>query len=56
MEGPTIEGAVMEAASLAVEQERHHWLLRGDRRWKAVAGTNCIGATKAQSICVRAEK
>ena len=38
------------------ELERHHWPLRVDRRWEAVAYTNCVGAARARNICVRAAK
>ena len=45
-----------ECPPLAPEQEIHHWLLMGGRMWEAVYDTNCVGATRARSICVRAEK
>ena len=54
--GPTLAGAGTGAPLLAPERKHHHWLLRGGVRWEAVDGTNCVGAARAQSICVRAEK
>ena len=41
---------------LAPEWERHHWLLRGGGLWEVVAGTNCVHAARARSICVGAAK
>ena len=32
------------------KREHHHWLLRGGGWWEAVAGTNCVGAARAQNI------
>ena len=56
MEGPTLEGSGMGVTTLALERERHHWILRGGGMWEAVAVTNCVGATRARSICVGAVK
>ena len=53
IEVPTLAGAGMGAPPLALERERHHWLLRGSGRWEVVADTNCVGASRARSICVR---
>ena len=38
------------------EQEHQNWLLRGGRRWEAVAATNSYGAARARNVCVRAAK
>ena len=54
--GRTLEGAGTGAPPLAPERERHHWLLRGGRLWLVVAGTNCVSAARAQSICVGSAK
>ena len=56
MEGPTLSGVETGAPTLAPERECHNWLLRGGRRWEAVAGTNCDGAARVWSICVVAEE
>ena len=37
------------------EREHHNWLLRGGQR-EEMAGTNCVVAARARSICVRAAK
>ena len=50
--GPTLAPSGTGVPPLAPERERHHWLLRDSGLWKAVAGTNCIGAARARSICV----
>ena len=50
--GPTLAGARVGAPPLAPERERHHWILRGGRLWEVVAGNNCVGAAREQSICV----
>ena len=55
-DGPTLAPAGTGAPPLAPEQECHHWLLRGDGLWEVVAGTNCVGAARAQIICVGAAK
>ena len=47
--GSTVEGG-------RPERERHHWLLRGCGQWEAVARTNCVGAARAQIICVGPEE
>ena len=52
----TSAGAGMGAPTLAPEQERHHWLLRGGGLWEVMAGTNFIGSARAQNICVGAAK
>ena len=51
-DGPTLAPAGMGAPPLALEHERHHWLLRGSRLWEVVAGTNAVGVARTQSICV----
>ena len=56
MKGPTLAGNGTGAPPLAPEQECHHWLLRGGRRWEAVAGTNCVGAARVRIVCVGAAK
>ena len=38
------------------EQERHLWILRGGALCEVVAGTNFVGASRMQSICVREVK
>ena len=38
------------------EREHYLWTLRGGRRREAVAGNNCVGASRARSIYVRAAK
>ena len=55
-DGRTLAPAVMGAPPRALEQERHRWLLRGDRLWEVVDGTNCVGAARTRSICVREAK
>ena len=50
-----LAGVGMGAPALALEQKRQHWLLRSGGRWEAVAGTNCVGAARARSICVGAK-
>ena len=56
VEGPALAGTRTGELPLVLERERHHWLLRVGRRWEVVAGTNCVGATRARSICVGIEK
>ena len=55
-DGPTLAPAGTGAPPLAPEQERHRWLLRGGGLWEVVAGTNCVGAVRTRSICVREAK
>ena len=50
--GPTFSPTRMGSPSLAPEQERHYWLLRGGWLWEVLAGTNCVGAARTRSICV----
>ena len=50
MEGPMLAGTGTGAPPFALERERHHWILRGGGQWEAVAGTNFVGAARAQSI------
>ena len=54
--GPTLAGSRTGALPLAPEQDHHHWLLRGDKLWEVVAGTNFFGAARAQSIFIGAAK
>ena len=56
MEGRNLAGVIMVEPPLVPERERQHWLLKSDGRWEAVAGTNFIGAARARSIFVGAEK
>ena len=44
------------APPLEPEQECHHWLLGGSGLWEVLAGTDCVGAERTQSICVVAAK
>ena len=55
-DGPILAGARMRASPLAPERECHHWLLRGGGPWEVVADTNCVGAARERSICVREAK
>ena len=51
MEGPTLVGAEgLPSLSVEVQQATGS----GGQRQEAVATTNCVGAARAQSICVRA--
>ena len=52
-DGLALAGAGMEAPTLVLEQERHHWLLKGGGLWEVMAGTNFVGDARARSICVR---
>ena len=56
VEGPALAGAGTVAPTLALERERRHWILSGGGRWEVAAGTNCVGAARACSICVIATK
>ena len=38
------------------EQERYHWILRGEERQEAVAGTKCVGTSSARSILCQSRK
>ena len=51
-DGKTLAPAGTGAPPLAPEQERHHWLLRGDGVWEVVAGTNFVGAARTRIMCV----
>ena len=53
---PTLAGAGEGAPPLALEWERHHWLLRRVRLWEVVAGTSFFGAARERSICVEESK
>ena len=52
MLAPTVTGA----PPWSPEQERHCWLLRGGALCEVVASTNCVGAARTRSICVREAK
>ena len=52
----TLATSGMGAPPWALEQERHRWLLRGGGLCEVVAGTNCVGAARTWSICVREAK
>ena len=54
--GPTLARSGTGSPPLAPERESHHWILRGGRMWELVSGTNCVGAARAQNICVGASK
>ena len=54
--GPMLAVAETGAPPLSPKRERRHWLLRGGGLWEVVAGTNCIGASRAHSICVGVAK
>ena len=51
-DGWTLAGARTGAPPWTSEQELHRWILRGDGLYEVVAGTNCVGAARTQSICV----
>ena len=51
-DGRTLAPTGTGAPQWAPEQERNRWLLRGGRLWGVVAGTNCVGAARTQSICI----
>ena len=48
----TLAPAGMGAPPLALEQERHHWLLKGGGLWEVVAVTDFVGAARTRIICV----
>ena len=50
--GPMLAAAGTQAPPLVLEQESHHWLLRGGGMLEVVAVTNCVGATRTRGICV----
>ena len=55
-DGQTLAGSGTGAPPSAPEQERHHWLLRGGRRWEAVAVANCFGAARGMKYLCQIRK
>ena len=53
---PTLAGSGTGVSPLAPERERHHGLSRSGGLWEVVTDPNCVGASWARSICVRAAK